>query len=139
VRDTRPAMSEENVEVVRRAFMATLEEDWETALAAHDPEVEIHDFDIPDAGIYRGRDGFIAWLKGWGDGWESWRLEDIEFRDAGGEQVIALFRMIATGGRSGLELERDDAITYLVRDGKIVRQEYFNDQRAALEAVGLRD
>jgi ketosteroid isomerase-like protein len=132
-------MSEENVEVVRRAFMATLEEDWETALAAHDPEVEIHDFDIPDAGIYRGRDGFIAWLKGWGDGWESWRLEDIEFRDAGGEQVIALFRMIATGGRSGLELERDDAITYLVRDGKIVRQEYFNDQRAALEAVGLRD
>jgi ketosteroid isomerase-like protein len=132
-------MSEENVEVVRRAFMATLEEDWETALAAHDPEVEIHDFDIPDAGIYRGRDGFIAWLKGWGDGWESWRLEDIEFRDAGGEQVIALFRMIATGGRSGLELERDDAITYMVRDGKIVRQEYFNDQRAALEAVGLRD
>jgi ketosteroid isomerase-like protein len=132
-------MSEENVEVVRHAFMATLEEDWETALAAHDPEVEIHDFDIPDAGIYRGRDGFIAWLKGWGDGWESWRLEDIEFRDAGGEQVIALFRMIATGGRSGLELERDDAITYLVRDGKIVRQEYFNDQRAALEAVGLRD
>jgi len=132
-------MSEENVEVVRHAFMATLEEDWETALAAHDPEVEIHDFDIPDAGIYRGRDGFIAWLKGWGDGWESWRLEDIEFRDGGGEQVIALFRMIATGGRSGLELERDDAITYLVRDGKIVRQEYFNDQRAALEAVGLRD
>jgi ketosteroid isomerase-like protein len=131
-------MSEENVELVRRAFMATLEEDWATALAAHDPEVEIHDFDIPDAGVYRGRDGFIAWLKGWSDGWESWRLEDIEFRDAGGEQVIALFRMIATGGHSGLELERDDAITYLMRGGKIVRQEYFNDQRAALEAVGLQ-
>jgi ketosteroid isomerase-like protein len=139
VRDTQRAMSEENVEVVRRAFMATLEEDWATALAAHDPEVEIHDFDIPDAGVYRGRDGFIAWLKGWGEGWESWRLEDIEFRDAGGERVIALFRMIATGGHSGLELERDDAITYLVRGGKIVRQEYFNDRRAALEAVGLQD
>ncbi len=132
-------MSEENVELVRRAFMATLEEDWATALAAHDPGVEIHDFDIPDAGVYRGRDGFLAWLKGWSEGWESWRLEDIQFRDAGGEQVIALFRMIATGGHSGLELERDDAITYVVRGGKIVRQEYFNDQPRALAAVGLED
>jgi ketosteroid isomerase-like protein len=139
VRDTPPAISEENVELVRRGFMATVQEDWETALGTLHPEVEIHDFDIPDAGVYRGRDGFVAWLKGWGDGWDSWRLEDIEFRDAGGEQVIALFRMIAKGGHSGMELERDDAITYVVRGSQIVRSEYFNDQRAALKAVGLQD
>jgi ketosteroid isomerase-like protein len=139
VRDTQRAMSDENVERVRRGFMATLEEDWGTALGTLDPEVEIHDFDIPDAGVYRGRDGFIAWLKGWGEGWESWHLEDIEFRAVGGDQVIALFRMIARGGHSGMELERDDAITYRVRDGKIVRTEYFNDQKRALAAVGLED
>ena len=45
--------------------------------------------------------------------------------------------MIAKGGHSGMELERGDAITYRIRDGRIVRMEYFNDQRLALEAVGL--
>ena len=130
-------MSQENVEVVRRGFMAAMEEDWETALGTLDPDIEVHDFDIPDAGLYRGPDGFLAWLRGWGEGWDSWRLEDIEFRASGDDQVIALFRMIAKGGHSGMELERGDAITYRIRDGRIVRMEYFNDQRLALEAVGL--
>ena len=137
MRDTRPTMSQENVEVVRRGFMAAMEEDWETALGTLDPDIEVHDFDIPDAGLYRGPDGFLAWLRGWGEGWDSWRLEDIEFRASGDDQVIALFRMIAKGGHSGMELERGDAITYRIRDGRIVRMEYFNDQRLALEAVGL--
>jgi ketosteroid isomerase-like protein len=139
VRDTPRAMSKENVELVGRGFMAAIQEDWGTALRTLDPDVEIHDFDIPDAGVYRGHDGFLAWLKGWSEGWGSWRLEDIEFREAGDDGVIALFRVIARGAHSGMELERDDAITYLVRDGKIVRSEYFNDQKRALAAVGLED
>jgi ketosteroid isomerase-like protein len=53
-------MSEQNVEVVQRGFMATLEEDWETALGTLHPEVETHDFDIPDAGVYRVRAGKIT-------------------------------------------------------------------------------
>ena len=53
------------------------------------------------------------------------------------DYVIALFRMIAKGAHSGLELERHDAIIYRIRGGKIVRIEYFNDQGLALEAVGL--
>jgi ketosteroid isomerase-like protein len=139
VRHTPAAMSEENVELVKRGFTAVMEEDWPTALATLDADVEVHDFDIPDAGVYRGHDGFVAWLRGWNEGWDSWRLEDIEFRGAGDDQVIALFRMIAKGGHSGMELERDDAITYVVRGGKIVRTEYFNDQKRALDAVGLDD
>jgi ketosteroid isomerase-like protein len=130
-------MSKENVEIVRRGFTGAMEEDWPTALDTLDPQVQIHDFDIPDAGTYRGHDGFLAWLENWGEGWESWRLENIEFRAAGEEQVIATFRMIATGGGSGVEVERDDAITYRLIDRRIVRMEYFNDQQKALEAVGL--
>jgi ketosteroid isomerase-like protein len=116
-----------------------MEEDWPTALETLHADAEIHDFDIPDAGLYRGHDGFLAWLQGWGEGWESWRLDDVEFRASGDDQVIALFRMIAKGGHSGMELERLDAITYRIQGGKIARMEYFNDQRLALEAVGLRD
>jgi ketosteroid isomerase-like protein len=130
-------MSHENVELVRRGFMAAMEEDWPTALETLDPDVEVHDFDIPDAGLYRGHDGFLAWLRGWGEGWESWRVEDVELRPVGDDHVIALFRIIARGGHSGVELERLDAITYRIEGGRIAHMEYFNDQRVAREAVGL--
>jgi ketosteroid isomerase-like protein len=132
-------VTDENVELVRRGFMATMDEDWTTALSTLDPEVEVLDFDVPDGGVYRGRDGFLAWLKGWAEGWESWRVEDPEFHSAGGDQVIALFRLITQGSHSGMELERHDAITYRIRGGKIVRSEYFNDQGLARKAVGLPD
>jgi ketosteroid isomerase-like protein len=131
-------MSAENVELVRRRFGAALEDDWETALEAVDPDIEVHDFDIPDAGVYHGHEGLRAWVQRWSEGWESWRMEDPEFRDAG-DNVVTLFRIVARGRHSGMELHRDDAIVYRFRSGKIVRLEYFNDQRRALEAAGLAD
>jgi ketosteroid isomerase-like protein len=131
-------MSAENVEVVRGRFGAALEDDWESALEAVDPDVEIHDFDIPDAGVYHGHEGLRAWVERWNDGWESWRMEDPKFRDTG-DKVVALFRIVARGSHSGMEVQRDDAIVYQLRSGKIVRLEYFNDQRRALEAAGLAD
>lgn len=75
--------------------------------------------------------------EGWGEGWDSWHVEDVDFRAAGHDQVIALFRMVAKGGHSGMELERNDAIVYRIDGGLIARIEYFNDQKLALEAVGL--
>jgi ketosteroid isomerase-like protein len=131
--------SEENVEMVRRGFEAAAREDWEPALATLDPDAEIHDFDIPDAGVYRGHDGFLAWLQRWGEGWESWRIEDVVFRAAGADCVIALFRIVTKGGHSGMELDRQDAIVYRIRNDLIVHMEYFNDQRRALDAAGLSD
>jgi ketosteroid isomerase-like protein len=136
IEDRLAAVSDENLELVRRRFAAALEENWETALEDLDPDVEIHDFDIPDAGgVFRGHDGYRDWVKHWTEGWESTRMEDPEFRAMGDDCVIALFRMIAIGAHSGLELERDDAIVYRIRDGRIVRVDYFNDQARALEAV----
>ena len=132
-------MSWENVEIVRRGFTAAIEEDWPTVLDALDPHVEIRDLDVPDAGTYQGHDGFYAWLENWSAGWEAWRVEDVEFRAAPEEQVIALFDMIATGGGSGVEVTRRDAIVYRLSDRRIVRMEYFNDQLRALEAVGLSE
>jgi len=130
-------MLEDNVEIVRRGFTATMEADWQTALATLDEEAEIHDFDIPDAGTYQGHDGWFAWLENWSESWDSWRVEDVEFRKAGPDGAIALFTMIAKGGGSGLEVERSDAIVYRLENGKVVRMEYFNDQAMALQAAGL--
>ena len=126
-------MSEENVELVRGRFAAALVDDWDTALEALDPDVEIHDFDIPDAGgVYRGHEGYRQWVQRWTEGWETTRMEQAEFRAVGDDRVIVLFRMMVKGAHSGLELGRDDAILYRLRAGKIVRIEYYNDQAEAI-------
>ena len=43
----------------------------------------------------------------------------------------------ATGRGSGLELERQDAMVFKLRDGMTVRIDYYNSKQQALKAVGL--
>ena len=128
-------MSKENVELVRGAWEASLAEDWPAVLATLDPEAEIRDFDVPDADVNRGHDGFFAWLGRWNEAWASWRVEGLDIQPVGDDWVIALFEMKATGGHSGLELDRKDAIVYRIENGLIVYQAYFNDQKQAFDAA----
>jgi ketosteroid isomerase-like protein len=133
-------MSQENVEIVQRGFMALVEDDWPTALATLHPNIEVRDFDIPDAGVYQGHEGFRKWLSNWDEGRDEWRPDNIEFLAGGSnDRVIALFKVIARGKGSGIEIERDDAIVYRLDAGRIIRMEYFNRRDAALEAAGLAE
>jgi ketosteroid isomerase-like protein len=45
---------------------------------------------------------------------------------------------IIAWGRGGISLERRDASVHTLRDGKIVRLDYYGDLAEALEAVGLQ-
>jgi ketosteroid isomerase-like protein len=130
-------MSQENVELVRSAaehFQRTGEPMWEML----HPEIEIHDHDIPDAGDYRGADGFRAWVADWADAWESFSIEPGEYIDAG-SQVVEVVRLSARGKGSGVPLERVDAMVWSLRDGRAVRLDYYASRTEALEAVGLRE
>ena len=46
--------------------------------------------------------------------------------------------MVTMGKGSGIEVRRGDAIVYRLDRDELTRTEYFNDQRRALEAAGLR-
>jgi ketosteroid isomerase-like protein len=130
-------MSQENVELVQRVvayFTATGEPLWEM----FDEEVQVYDHDTPDQGEYRGHAGAGRWLDDWGAAWAEWSIEPEEFIDAG-SSVVVVIRMNAKGRGSGLELKRKDALIYKIRDGKIVRCDYYNNRKQALEAVGLGD
>ena len=132
-------MSQANVEMVRRGFehfVATGEPAWETL---HE-QVEVYDHDIMDGREYRGHADVARWLfEDWANAWSEYRAEPEEFIDAGDDRVIAVFRIDATGRASGVRLERQDAMVYVVRELKVVRVDYYNSKQQALEAVGLRE
>jgi ketosteroid isomerase-like protein len=128
-------MSSENVDVMRRIVEATARKDYQAVLDDLDPEVEIDDTDIPES---TGTDSFLEWIARWDHAWDTWRVEDLEVRAAGDDQAIALFRMVATGKGSGIELTRQDALVASFRDTRAIKLGYYNDQALALKAVGLR-
>ena len=128
-------MSQHNVEILRHAiehFFRTGEPLWEQI----DPEVEVHDHDIPDAGTYRGHEGYAKWLADWGAAWSEFSAEPEQWIDAG-EQVIVVLQLTAKGRGSGLELKRRDAMLFTLRDGKSVRVDYYNNAAQALAAAGV--
>src|SRR5271169_6339487 len=112
-------MSRENVELVQQSFVVwgqTGEPDWATMHEA----VEIHDHDILDAGEYHGHEGFGRWLEDWSSAWTEFKMDPEEFIDAG-ERVVFVLRMTAKGRGSGVEVERQDAMVFEVREGMVVR------------------
>ncbi len=128
-------MSQENVELIQgvlAGFIATGEPSWDSL----DEQIEVHDHDLVDAGNYQGHAGFGSWLENWGAAWSDFTIEPEEFLDAG-DRVASVFHMRATGRGSGVEVDRQDAIIWSVRGGKIVRMDYYNNREQALRTVGL--
>jgi ketosteroid isomerase-like protein len=129
-------VSDSDIELIRLGmdhFQRTGEPLWEGV----DAECEIHDHDIPERGVYRGHDGWRDWIAEYGEAWESFSLEPQEYIDAGKGRVVQVARLSARGRGSGVSLERLDGIVWTVRDGKVVRLDYYNSPAEALEAVGL--
>jgi ketosteroid isomerase-like protein len=131
-------MSHQNVEIMRRHdehYRQTGEPQWENI----DTEIEIYDHDIPDAGIYRGHAGWREWLAHFGEAWESFAVEAEEYIDAGDDKVVELLRLTAQGKGSGVAVERQDGIVWTLRDGKVVRLDYYGSRAEALQAAGLEE
>ncbi len=131
-------MSQQNVEVVRRMWEAFLSDDFETAVASVDPDVEWDGTNLPDGRVGRGLDAIADHVTRWAAMWENWRVEIEQIIDAGGDQVVMIMR--ETGrSTSGLDMDERHGELYAVRDGRIVSRKGFSDPREALEAVGLRE
>jgi ketosteroid isomerase-like protein len=129
-------MSEENVEVVRRAFEAYERGDVEAMLEEVDQEVQWKQVEEP-APVY-GRDGVREAVQRWDETWDNLRAEVDEYIDAG-DCVIALIRFRGLGRASGVPVEMASYHVFTVRNGKVARMtEYGPGKRAeALEAAGL--
>jgi ketosteroid isomerase-like protein len=93
--------------------------------------IEIHDFDLPDAGVYRGYEGLERWLSDWSAPWEEWSAHVHDLFDLG-SQVVSLNHLVARTS-SGITVDREDSQLCTIRDGKILKLEYFGDPVSALD------
>jgi uncharacterized protein len=134
------AMSEENVEIVRKAAGAVNRRDTEAMLPYADPEVEVQSAIIGGAegNTYRGHDGVRRWIAESDDTFEELQIEVEEWRDLG-EDVLVIGRLWARGRESGVEIDSPIAWLMTLRGGKVVRARGYLHVQEALQAAGLSE
>jgi uncharacterized protein len=136
-RDTERAMSQENVEIVRRMLDAFNRGDFEASLMFLDEAVEWHDpTDVPGGGVHRGREEVRKWFIAWLGAWDTYTAEAEELIDAG-DQVVVVHREWGRGKGSGVEIDNRTANVYELHHGKVTGKQPFPDREQALEAAGL--
>lgn len=141
-------MSEQNVEIVRRAYAhfahgvelirAGRFEEWETLPEWGDlyaPNIRLEEVaEVPDADTYEGVDGVQRWVRAGLAAFTDVQWQPREFTPRG-PHVLVDVRGRFTGAGSGAEVEMEVTHMFTVRDGRIVRITGFLDRAKALEAA----
>lgn len=129
-------MTRANAEIIRDAYEALNQGEIESALAVLEPDAQWEEHsELPEAGVYRGREAIKTFLVGYLDSWEEFRQETEELIDAG-DRVGVFLRMAAKGKGSGIEVKARYAHLWTMRGGMGVRVDAYADcdrARAALE------
>jgi uncharacterized protein len=132
-------MSQENVEIVRRAFEAHQRRDDEAIFSLYDPAIEIQDDPtVPWLTRYCGFQGLRDFFRDRTAALPSQDVEVEEWIDAG-DDVIAVLHFRARGRHSGVSLEFRQAHAWTVQSGKLTRLRIYRRKSQALEAVGLQE
>jgi ketosteroid isomerase-like protein len=132
-------MSQENVEIVRRGYEAFNRSDIEGVIEIADPQVH---WDMSERAfnpaVYEGHDGIRRFVEEMNEVWEDFRLEPLEFIDAGDKVVVS--HLIRGRGRgSGVDVELPSTSIYTLRNGKVIDNRMYREHSDALEAAGLRE
>ena len=129
-------MSQENVEIVRRMHDAFARGDVEASLACFDSEIEFSTAAGPDTATYHGIDGVRQATRKWVGAWDDFHIELEGLTDLG-EHVLARICERGRGKGSGVEVERELFQLFTFRDDRIARLRMYQDEKEALEALGL--
>ncbi len=130
-------MSEEHVEVVRRAYEAYAEGDLATARLAYSEDTV---WDVtrfrPDEGIHRGREELARYIRSWRETWAEHSFSLEHALDAG-DRVVAVIVESGTGRASGAPVTIRYGQVIQVSEGKIAETIVYRDVDEALEVAGL--
>jgi ketosteroid isomerase-like protein len=130
------AVSQESLDVMRQWVGAWNSRDLSTFAQLFDADAEvITDPAWMEPGPFRGRGAIITWFEGLQGSWDA---EEVVLRELfeAGERVLARIDWEVRGRTSGIETKLDATSINTIRDGRILRQEWYFDHDAALRSVG---
>jgi ketosteroid isomerase-like protein len=133
-------MSEENVEIVRRANAAYAAGGMDAALSYFTDDTVLCSIpEWPDDPEYHGHDGLRRLDRQWRDNFDDFGFDAQELRDAG-HAVVSLHEL--TGRTKGSRIPMTMHIGAVVSefaDGRIGVQRLFPSWESALQAAGLSE
>ena len=104
-----------------------------------DPDVSMFESTtLPGAASAAGIEAVTRYIESFARYWEAIRIEPIEFVDAG-DQVVVVARLVGRGKGSGVDVEREWAYVWTLREGKVLRMDGYADRSEALKAVSLAE
>ena len=140
-RDTARAMSEENVDALRRSNRAFNDGDLDQALELWDPQAVYYEQPgnpLDTAEVLRGLDQVRASLASYLAEFPDFHSEIDELVDAG-DKLICVQRWTGTGRGSGLSVDLEEVIVLTFENGKIIEGRVYPDRASALEAAGVQE
>jgi uncharacterized protein len=121
-----PPTGQGNAQTVRRFYEAWARDEIPGPVELLDAEVEYVNPDgAIEPGTRRGIDAFTAAVHKLLDAWEYWRC-DIESLTPVDDKIVAVVRYRTRGRGSGVEIEGRESALWTLREGKVVRYEWFH-------------
>jgi ketosteroid isomerase-like protein len=132
-------MSQENMELLRRAHAAFTGRDLAALVALCDPDVEVVSLlmGLEGGHPYRGHDGIRSWYGSLLDVYPDFGSEIEEVRELG-DVTVARMRQYGRGRGSDAPIEETTWQVVHARNGRIVRWCFVRTEAEAFEAAGLR-
>jgi ketosteroid isomerase-like protein len=129
-------VSQENVDVVRRIYAVWAKEGSPVRSGLLDPDIEwVNPPDAVEHGTHRGLDAFAGAVDAVSDTFEGVGVDIDEILDAG-DRVVVLATLRGRGRGSGADVERRQGYVWTLRDGKVIRFQWFNNPDDAMSAAG---
>ncbi len=128
-------MSQENVEIVRRAYEALADRDWDALFRDAHPDFAVV---TQLQGTYRGREDARKFIEDQIGAFRTWTAEPEQVFE-GQDRVVVFVRSSARPRGSTAEIEIRIGHVWTFRDGKVLTIETFPKREEALEAAGLTE
>jgi len=132
-------MSEENVEILRRAMPESTPANPEDLFSILDENVE-WDYvgAFPDMQTAHGPAGVRDFLREWSGAFDDFSFQAEEMVDAG-DSVVVRLRQSGRGKDTGAQVENQTWQVFALLNGKVVHCRGYDTKAQALEAAGVSE
>lgn len=135
------AMSQQNLDVLRRISDAFNRRDLAAFVGCCDPNIELDPSRVLiGTPTYRGHDGIERLFRDMAVAWEELRNEEIfDVVAVGGDDAVLVGEATGRGKTAGVPFAERMAVHVKFTHGQVVRLAWFATKEEALEASGLRE